>query len=130
MLKKTIKFEDYNGKERTEDFYFNLNKAELTELEASEAGGMAKRMMKIAKLEDFGELVKVFKEIILLSYGEKSPDGRRFIKNDEIRESFVQTEAFSVLFMELAQDAEAASAFVNGILPKDLPKDLPKTKPE
>lgn len=120
MLKKTITYTDYNGVERTEDFYFNLNKAEIMEMEMSTTGGMAEMIQRIVKAQDSPAIVKIFKDLVLRAYGEKSADGKRFIKNDEIREAFAQTEAYSILFMELATDADAAAAFVNGITPADV----------
>ena len=118
MLKKTITYTDYDGNERTEDFYFNLTKAEVMEMELGTTGGMKKMLEKIVSEQDSKRIIESFKDIILRSYGEKSPDGRRFIKNDEIRNSFAQTEAYSILFMELATDSGAAADFVNGIVPK------------
>lgn len=126
MLKKTIKFVDYNGVERTEDFYFNLSKAELSEMELETPGGLTAMLQRITAAQDTPSLVKIFKELILRSYGEKSDDGRRFIKSKEISESFSQTEAYSELFMELATNAEAASEFINGIVPADLSKEASK----
>ena len=126
MLKKKIKYVDYDGNERTEDFYFNLNKAELTEMELSNDGGLVKTIEKIVAALDNKRIVEVFKDLILRAYGEKSPDGKRFIKNQEVRDSFAQTEAYSELFMELATDADAAAAFVNGITP---PIPAPITMP-
>lgn len=120
MLKKTITYTDYNDNERTEDFYFNLSKAELTEMELSTAGGLAEMIQRIVSTQDAPKIVKVFKDLVLAAYGEKSADGKRFIKTEELREAFSQTEAYSELFMELATDADAAAAFVNGIVPKDL----------
>ena len=117
MLKKTVTYTDYNGVERTEDFYFNLTKAEVTEMELSTAGGLEAMIRKIVAEKDAPAIVKIFKELVLKAYGEKSPDGRRFIKNDEVREAFSQTEAYSDIFMELATNADAAAAFVNGIIP-------------
>lgn len=117
MIKKTIKYPDYNGKEREEDFYFNLNKAELTEMEFSQDGGLTGLIERVVKEQDNKEIIKIFKELVLKAYGVKSDDGRRFIKNDEVRDSFAQTEAYSELFMELATDADAAAAFINGITP-------------
>lgn len=119
MLKKTITYTDYNGVERKEDFYFNLTKAELMEMELMEAGGMAEMIKKIVDTKDVPSIIKVFKKLVLKAYGEKSADGKRFIKNDELTEAFSQTEAYSELFMELATDADAAAAFVNGIVPVD-----------
>lgn len=118
MLKKTITYMDYNGVERTEDFYFNLSKAEIMEMELSTSGGLAEMITRIIAAQDAPAIIKIFKDLVLQAYGEKSPDGKRFIKNDKLREEFVQTEAYSQLFMELATDADAASAFVNGIVPE------------
>ena len=120
MLKKTITYTDYNNNERTEDFYFNLTKAELMEMEMSTNGGLAEMINKIVASQDAPSIIKIFKELVLKAYGEKSLDGKRFIKNDDIREEFSQTEAYSQLFMELATDADAAAAFVNGIMPAGL----------
>lgn len=121
MLKKSITYTDYDGNERTEDFRFNLTEAEVAEMEMSAQGGMERMINKIVAARDSEKLVKLFKEIILKAYGEISDDGRRFIKSRELSEGFAQTEAYSILFMELATDHEAATAFVNGIMPK--PKD-------
>ena len=120
MLKKTIKYTDYNGVEREEDFYFNLSKAEVTEMELSKEGGMSEYIKKISAAQNAPELIKLFKEIITKSYGEKSLDGKRFIKNKELTEAFTQTEAYSELFVELASNADEAVKFINGIMPKNV----------
>ena len=120
MLKKTMTYTDYNGVERTEDFYFNLSKAEIMELELGTTGGFAEMITKVVAAKDQAEIIKIFKGLILKAYGEKGADGKRFIKSDAISEAFSQTEAYSQLFMELATDAEAAAAFVNGIVPADV----------
>lgn len=117
MLKKTITYTDYNGVERKEDFYFNLSKAEVTEMELSTEGGLAERIQKIVAAQDAPSIIKIFKKLILDAYGEKSPDGKRFVKSKELSDAFAQTEAYSNLIMELAVDAKAASDFVNGIVP-------------
>lgn len=119
MIKKTISYTDYDGNNRSEDFYFNLTKAEVVEMEASESGGMKKMLENIIKANDSKKIIAVFKDIIAKSYGVKSPDGKRFIKNEEVLNDFMQTEAYSELFMELATDEKAAAAFVNGIFPKE-----------
>lgn len=118
MLKRTITYTDYEGNERTEDFRFNLTEAEVAEMELSAQGGMERMINKMISTRDAERLVKLFKEVILKAYGEVSDDGRRFVKSKELSEAFSQTEAYSILFMELATDNEAASAFVNGIMPK------------
>lgn len=120
MLKKTITYTDYNGVERTEDHYFNLTKAEIMEMEMSTSGGMAEMIQRIVSAQDAPAIIKIFKELILQAYGQKSPDGKRFIKNADLREEFAQTEAYSQLFMELATDADAAAKFINGIIPADV----------
>lgn len=117
MLKKTFTYTDYNGVERTEDHYFNLSKAELMEMELSTTGGLAEMINKIVAAQDAPAIVKMFKELVLKAYGQKSADGRRFIKSKELADEFSQTEAYSQLFMELATDADAAARFVNGIVP-------------
>lgn len=118
MLKKTITYTDYNDVERTEDFYFNLSKAELVMMENSVIGGMRQRLEKIVKSQNNVEIMEVFKDLITRSYGVKSDDGKRFIKSDAITDEFVQTEAYSELVMELLTDPEKASNFINAILPK------------
>lgn len=123
MLKKTITYTDYNGTERTEDFYFNLTKAEVMEMEMSTSGGLAEMIQRIVAAQDAPAIIKVFKDLVLKAYGEKSLDGKRFVKSDEIAEAFSQTEAYSILFMELATDADKASEFVNGIVPADIKAD-------
>ena len=117
MLKETITYTDYNGSERTEDFYFNLTKAEIMEMELSTTGGLSEMISRIVKAQDAPAIIKVFKDLILKAYGQKSADGKRFIKSKELSEEFAQTEAYSILFMRLATDAEAAAKFVNKIVP-------------
>lgn len=121
MIKKTISYIDYNGVERTEDFYFNLSKAELVEMELTTTGGLVEKIEKITKTKNQPEIVKIFKELVLKAYGEKSDDGRRFVKSEEIATAFSQTEAYSNLFMELATDDKAAAEFIKGIVPEDKP---------
>ena len=118
MLKKTVTYTDYNGSERTEDFYFNLTKAEIMEMELTTVGGLSAMIEKIVAAKDGPTIIKTFKDLVLKAYGEKSADGRRFIKSPEIAEAFAQTEAYSQIFMGLATDDEAAAKFVNGIIPE------------
>lgn len=120
MLKKTIPYTDYNGTERNETFYFNLSKAELMEMEMGTKGGFAEMLNGIIEAKDAPSIMKVFKEVILKAYGEKSPDGKRFMKSEEISLAFEQTEAYSNLFMELVTDADKAAEFINGIIPADV----------
>lgn len=118
MLKKTITYTDYNGMERTENFYFNLTKAEILEMEMTTTGGLAEAITEIVNAKDVPAIIKVFKDLVLKAFGIKSPDGKRFIKSEEISKEFAETEAYSILFMELATNADAAADFVNGITPK------------
>lgn len=128
MIKKTITYTDYNGLERTEDHYFNLSKTEIVEMENGVSGGFTAKMNRIIAAQDVPAIMKVFKDLILKSYGQKSDDGRRFIKSDTLSEEFSQTEAFSQLYIELATDADAGAKFVNGLLPADLAKEVAKAQ--
>lgn len=120
MLKKIIEYTDYNGKKRKETFFFNLNKSELMEMELGTVGGMQNLIQLIIDKQDIPEIIKAFKMLILKSYGEKSADGVRFIKSEELSTAFSQTEAYSNLYMELISNADEAAAFINGIVPADL----------
>lgn len=122
MLKKKITYTDYDGNERTEDFYFNLTKAEVVDMETGVDGGMQKMLEKIVAEKDNRRIMETFKEIVARAYGEKSADGKRFVKSHELSEAFMQTEAYSELFMELLTNATSASVFINGILPQELAK--------
>lgn len=126
MLKKTIKYTDFNGVERSEDFYFNLTKAEIMEMEMGTTGGLSEMINKVIAAKDVPTIIKMFKDLVLKAYGVKSDDGRRFIKNDAIRDEFAQTEAYSELFMELATDSDKAAAFVNGIVPAEVAAEAAK----
>ena len=120
MLKKTIKYTDYNGVERKEDFYFHLTKPELIEMQFSTDGGLDEKIRKIFMAQNGRAIMNIFKELILKAYGEKSDDGRRFIKSKELSEAFAQTEAYTELYMELTSSDEAAAEFINGIIPADI----------
>lgn len=124
MIKRTITYIDYFGEERVEDFYFNLTEAEITEMELSMDGGLTAHIQKISAAKSTPELIKLFKTLVLTAYGEKSSDGRRFIKNDELRTAFEQTPAYSILFMELATNDKKAAEFVNGMMPDSLQKAM------
>lgn len=123
MLKKTITYKDYNGVERTEDFYFNLSKAEIMEMELSVDGGWTEMVKKVASAKDGPTIMKIFKDVIGKAYGEKSADGKYFEKSDEISRRFFQTEAYSDLFMELVTDAKKAADFMNQIVDSDVQVD-------
>lgn len=120
MLKKTITYTDYNGVERTEDFYFNLTKAEIMQMEMSINGGLTEMIQKIVAEKNAPAILEIFQDLVLRAYGQKSLDGRRFMKSEELKNEFKETEAYSMIFMELATDADAAAKFVNGIVPADM----------
>lgn len=124
MIAKTMTFTDYNGNSRTETFYFNLNKAEITKMEMSVKGGLAESIKRIVDAQDTPAIIAVFEDLIQKSYGVKTPDGRGFIKRKEDLEAFMATEAYSDLFMELATNSDEAAKFINGIIPADLSKQL------
>lgn len=121
MLKKTISYTDFNEIEHTEDFYFNLSKAELVEMELTADGNsFAEQLKKVIESNNGKLVIQTFKDIIAKAYGVKSEDGKRFIKSAQLSAEFEQTEAYSVLFVELVTDAGASAAFVNSLVPKDL----------
>lgn len=120
MLKKTITCKNFNGVETSEDYWFNLTESEILEMQLGTAGGLDESIKQIVAGMDLPNMVKFFKDFVLKSYGVKSPDGKRFIKNDELREAFSQTQAYNKLFMELAFDDVAAAEFINGVIPKDV----------
>ncbi len=117
MLKKTIAFTDYLGNEREEDFYFHLNKAEVTEMQLEIDGGLTGMLERIIQKKSGPDIIKTFKMLIMRSYGVPSPDGRKFMKSKEITEDFLQTEAYNNFFMELVTDAGKAADFIRDILP-------------
>lgn len=120
MISKTVKYTDFNGVERNETHWFHLSEAELMELEMSTTGGLAEMIQNIVAAQDAPAIIKIFKDLVLKAYGKRSPDGVRFMKKDNGRvlaDEFAETEAYSIIFMELATDADAAAKFVNGIMP-------------
>lgn len=129
MLKKTITFTDYNGNERTEDHYFNLNKSEATKMELSTTGGLTQMIENIIAAQDNPAIIKIFEDLILKSYGKRSADGRRFMKSDEIARDFMETEAYDKMFMELITDPKKAAAFVNGVISFN-ENDIHKNSPD
>ena len=120
MVVKKIKYTDFNGVEREEEFMFNLTEAEITEMELTTDGGLSYSIKKIISAQDTPQIIETFKMLLLKSYGQKSADGRRFIKSEELSKEFTQTNAYSQLFMELAYDDNAAIAFINGIIPESM----------
>lgn len=139
MLKKTIKYTDFNGNEVTEDFYFNLTKAEVAEMELGASrldadgnikGGMQDLLAEIVASGSGQRIMDTFKEILARSYGMRSEDGKRFIKSKDLFEEFTQSAAYSEFFMELITDADAASSFIKAVMPADLAVESDKPKPQ
>lgn len=122
MIKETITYTDYNGTERTEDFYFHLTQADIAKMELSVNGGLGEKIKQIIEAKDTPAIISVFEDLIKRSYGVKTPDGRGFMKRPEDLELFMATEAYSQLFMKLATDDKAGSRFINGVIPADLAK--------
>jgi len=128
MLKKTITFKDYNDVEHTQDFYFNISRAELVEMELGTSGGYAEMIKRVVASKDAPTIMNVFKTFILKSYGVKSDDGVRFIKSEELTKAFTETEAYTELLMELCTKADAAAKFITAVLPKEIEPEDHKEK--
>lgn len=127
MLKKTITYNDYDGMERTEDFWFNLSKTELTKLDAELPGGVLGVLRKIIDKKDRKALVDFIETLILRSYGEKTLDGKRFVKTPDMAEEFMQTPAYDELFMSILSDTDSQTSFINGIIPQSMAKEIEQT---
>lgn len=139
MLKKKIEYTDYNGDKQIEYFYFNLSKAEVLRMESSYDGGMTTMLTRIINERDNTKIYEFFEKLVQDSYGEKSDDGKRFVKKRDGRrlvDDFIDTSAYSELIYELATSADKAAEFVNGVLPKELvsgdlnPGDIDGIPPE
>ena len=127
MLKKTITYTDYDGMERTEDFWFNLSKTELTKLDAELPGGVLGVLRKIIDKKDRNALVDFIETLILRSYGEKTLDGKRFVKTPDMAEEFMQTPAYDELFMSVLSDTDSQTSFINGVIPQSMVKEIEQT---
>lgn len=128
MIKKTIKYIDWNGLEREEDFYFNLTKTELAHMQFEKDGDYATRVRNIIRAQDTSEIMKIFESIVLAAYGEKSPDGRRFIKSAELAKAFTETPAYDQLYFELVSDPDKFGDFINHLVPSDLAAKMDEMK--
>ena len=134
MIVKTVTYEDFNGNERTEDFYFNMTEAEAAEKEWSVNGGWTALLKRAVQTQDQAELIKIFKEFVIDAYGVKSIDGKTMDKSEEVKKAFASSAAYSKIFMELARSDEAAAEFINGVLPaavkmEEKPAALPGKAP-
>lgn len=128
MYKKTLEYEDFNGEKVKEDLYFNLSKAELMEMNFRTKGGLKNYIESIINANDQNTLTDIFKTLLLKSFGIKTPDGRRFMKNDQIREDFECSIPYDIMFTTLSTDAKEAAAFINGIIPKELVEEMDKVE--
>lgn len=126
VLKKNITYEDFNGNKQTETFYFNLTTNEAVDWNFGHEGGLEAFAKKVIETEDVKSMVDEFKKIILMTYGERSEDGKRFIKNDQLREEFAQSAAYDALFTELATDENALVAFLQGVMPAAVQDNIKK----
>ena len=126
MIAKTMTYKDFNNVERTETFYFNLTPAEAVEMQVMESGGLGVYIDRIIQEQDVRKIIEIFKDLILRSYGVKSNDGKHFLKDEKLRAAFASTNAYSDLFMQLATDADMASAFLNGIVPQMSEEEIAK----
>lgn len=120
MIKKTVTYTDYNGEERTETFYFHYTEAEILDMEMSEEGSFADRIQRIIDAKDTTALMKLIKKFVIDAYGVKSEDGRRFIKNDEVKAAFLESPAYSDIFMDMVTDDKLAAEFTNGVIPNTM----------
>lgn len=128
MLKKTITYTDYDGVKRTEDFYFNLSKTEMSEMQLSQEGGLDTLIKRITQEQNIPEILKIFKLIVAKSYGVKSDDGKHFRKSKELFEDFESTVAYDELFFEFLSNPESAAAFLKGIIPAELLSQIEEAK--
>ena len=120
MIKKTVTYTDYNGEKRTETFYFHYSEAEILDMEMSEEGSFAERIQRIIDAKDKTALMKLVKKFVIDAYGVKSEDGKRFMKNDDVKAAFLECPAYSDIFMDMVTDDELAAEFVNGVIPSSM----------
>lgn len=124
MLKKTVTYKNiFTDEDETKDLYFHLSKAELIEMELSVKGGLEDQLKEIISTEEISIIYPEFKKWVLLAYGERSSDGKTFIKSEEISQAFTQTEAYSEFLLWLMSDTSSLIEFINGIVPGGLTED-------
>lgn len=117
MIKRSYKFVDYNDNEREETYYFDLRDDEIVKLELGTKGGLSEKIKRLTAAQDIPEIIKVFEDVVKMSYGEKSADGREFIKDPVLTKSFMQTRGYSMLFMDFITKENFASDFFNELVP-------------
>lgn len=127
MIKKTVTYKDFNDEEQTDELLFHMSKADLIQLQMEEGGdGFGEYIQQITDAEDSAEVWRIFKKILKMSFGKKSPDGKRFIKTDEQWDEFTSSEAYSTLVMDLMSDPNAMAEFITKLVPQDLDADVAK----
>ena len=117
MWKFTAEYEDWNGNPRKRELLFNLTVAEMYSLQNSVKGGIETYYQRILDEQDNVALYKRFEDLVKLTYGVKSDDGERFIKNDEVYNSFKESAAYDVFMQYLLTTEDGAAKFINGIMP-------------
>lgn len=126
MLRKEVKYKDFDGNDRKDVLWFHLNEVEITEMDLETSGGLVKYMESIIDTNDVNQLIAIFKDLLIRSYGERSMDGKHFYKDDKIRNEFVSSAAYPVLYMEMVSDANKAVEFINGIVPSNIREQMAK----
>lgn len=119
MIKQSISYVDYNGENQTEDFYFNLSKAEILEMMVADEN-IVESLQNLAKNGTATQAMNWFKDLIQKSVGEKSEDGKRFVKSPEITKNFMESPAFSEFLFDIIQNPAKSEPFVQGLLPNDV----------
>lgn len=127
MLKKTLTYTNLDGKTITEDFYFNMTKAELIKLNLKEGEGFQDYLTKIVESGDGAAIIENFEKLVRLSYGVRTADGK-FKKDPDDFDAFMATEAYSDFFLELVTDAKASADFVNAVMPSELVEEAEAAK--
>ena len=126
MLRKEVEYKDFDGNDRKDVLWFLLNEVEITEMDLETSGGLVKYMESIIDTNDVNQLITIFKDLLIRSYGERSMDGKHFYKDDKIRNEFVSSAAYPVLYMEMVSDADKAVEFINGIVPSNIREQMAK----
>lgn len=126
MLRKEVEYKDFDGNDRKDVLWFHLNEVEITEMDLETSGGLVKYMESIIDKNDVNQLITIFKDLLIRSYGERSMDGKHFYKDDKIRNEFVSSAAYPVLYMEMVSDADKAVEFINGIVPSNIREQMTK----
>lgn len=127
MLVKKIKYEDFRGETREDEFLFNMNKAEVFMWLTCNGGYTLDELLRKLQKDARGkDIMQIFESLILQAYGEISVDGLRFEKSEELSKKFKETNAYAELFVELVTDAKKAGEFITEIIPKNIADEIDK----